>query len=56
MYVIERELTTPGAIIGAGLAMRLVGALGTSPEFWPSAEREILVCTDRHRVRRFLEP
>ena len=37
--------------IGAELAMRLAGALDTSPEFWLNAQQAVDVHADRHRLK-----
>ncbi len=37
--------------IGAELAMRLAGALDTSPEFWLNAQQAVDVHAARHRLK-----
>ena len=42
--------------IGAELAMRLGGALGTSPEFWLNAQQAVEVYAARHRLKELPKP
>ena len=37
--------------VGAELAIRLAGALDTTPEFWLNAQQAVDVCAARHRIK-----
>ena len=55
MKVINRVVNGRSAI-GAELAMRLAGALDTSPEFWLNAQQAVDIHAARRRLKEVPKP